>query len=63
MTTAIYRNAAREAQANLQWVVAADLYAKAVAAYPIQQRKNGLAEADVANLKAKQAQCLRMMEA
>jgi len=63
MTTATYRNAARQAQATLQWAEAAELYAQAVAAYPIQQRKNGLAEADVANLEAKRALCLRMVEA
>jgi hypothetical protein len=63
MTTAALRNEARAAQANLQWAVAADLYAKAIAAYPIAQRKDGLAAADVANMENKRAQCLRMVEA
>ncbi len=63
MTTAAYRNAARQAQNNLQWEVAADLYAKAIAAYPIQQRKDSLAEADIAALEIKQAVCLRMVGA
>lgn len=61
MTTAQYRNEARAAQAKLQWAVAAKLYGKAVSAYPIAQRKDGLAAADVANLENKRAQCLRMV--
>lgn len=63
MTSATLRNEARKAQAALKWAVAADLYAKAIAAYPIPQRKDGLAAADVANLENKRAQCLRMVEA
>ncbi len=63
MTTAQARNEARAAERALNWSAAADLYAVAIAAYPIAQRKDGLAAADVANLENKRAQCLRMVAA
>jgi hypothetical protein len=57
------RNEERAAERALNWSAAADLYAVAIAAYPIAQRKDGLAAADVANLENKRAQCLRMVAA
>ena len=61
MTTAILRNAAREAAESLQWAQAADLYRAAVEIYP--SRIGELAEKDIAALLSRAESCERMVNA
>lgn len=63
MTTANLRTAARQAEKALDWSAAADLYARAAAAYPVAARRNGLAERDIAGLNTKSEACRRMAAA
>lgn len=60
MTTATLRQAARDAEASLNWAEAADLYAKAIAAYPRRAGPDSLAERDLSLLETRRAACERM---
>lgn len=60
-TTAQLREQAREAEARLDYVTAADLFTQAADAYPAV-RGGALQQADIAHLRRSAARCTRMAE-
>lgn len=58
MTTTEYRLLAKEAEINMQWSVAAELWEKAINVYP----SNGsLAELDISKMKSSKMACEKMV--
>lgn len=62
-TTAQLRAQARQAEDRLEWTTAADLWARAQAAYPLMPGRMGhgpLALADIANMRERENSCRSM---
>lgn len=61
-TTAELRQQAREAEARLDYVTAADLFTQAANAYPTTAPIGALQQADIAHLRRSAARSTRMAE-